>query len=127
MNYHLAVITHVMLVFLGAVLAVPLDLRDVFVPPVLYPATGTVWKIGSRHNVTWDISTPPSQITNKLGRILLAKNGTLDIEHPLAVGFDIMNGRQVVAVPPHVKPDADYQVVVFGDSGNMSKKFTITE
>lgn len=27
--------------------------RDVFVPPVLYPHAGTVWKIGARHNVTW--------------------------------------------------------------------------
>lgn len=32
---------------------VALDKRAVFVPPVLYPHAGTIWKIGSTHNVTW--------------------------------------------------------------------------
>lgn len=27
--------------------------RDVVSPPITYPTTGTVWVIGSRHNVTW--------------------------------------------------------------------------
>ena len=27
--------------------------RDVYVPPVLYPHSGTVWYKGQRHNVTW--------------------------------------------------------------------------
>jgi hypothetical protein len=31
----------------------PLQERDVFTPPVLYPHAGTVWKVGQYHNVTW--------------------------------------------------------------------------
>ncbi|KZP01954.1 hypothetical protein FIBSPDRAFT_880668, partial [Athelia psychrophila] len=30
-----------------------LDKRDVYAPPVTYPHTGTVWKVGAKHNVTW--------------------------------------------------------------------------
>ena len=44
------------LFFLGlcaVVSAVPMLKRDVFVPPILYPKAGTVWKVGQRHNVTW--------------------------------------------------------------------------
>ena len=33
--------------------AVPLKPRDVFVPPVLYPHSGTLWYVGQRHNVSW--------------------------------------------------------------------------
>lgn len=40
---------------LSLVNAVPVGLekRDVYAPPVLYPYTGTVWKVGAKHNVTW--------------------------------------------------------------------------
>jgi hypothetical protein len=38
---------------LAAAVPVSLNTRDVFVPPVLFPHAGTVWKIGSHHNVTW--------------------------------------------------------------------------
>ena len=33
--------------------AVPVETRDVYVPPVTYPHKGTVWYSGQRHNVTW--------------------------------------------------------------------------
>ena len=35
------------------VAAAPIDARDVWDPKVLYPHSGTVWKLGARHNVTW--------------------------------------------------------------------------
>lgn len=35
------------------VAAAPLAKRDVYVPPILYPHAGTVWKVGNHHNVTW--------------------------------------------------------------------------
>ncbi|KAF8888049.1 hypothetical protein BD779DRAFT_1525308, partial [Infundibulicybe gibba] len=49
--------------------------RDVFTPQVLYPHAGTVWVVGQRHNVTWDTSKAPVNITNKIGRILLRQGG----------------------------------------------------
>jgi len=108
-----------------SVFAAPVSNRDVFVPPVTYPHAGTVWKIGARHNVTWDTSNPPKSITNSKGMVILAKNGTLlDLDSPLAKGFNILKGHVEITVPK-VTPGSDYQIVVFGDSGNYGAKFTI--
>ncbi|KAI0363250.1 hypothetical protein BV20DRAFT_170853 [Pilatotrama ljubarskyi] len=86
-----------------------LDKRVVFTPPVLYPHSGTVWTVGQTHNVTWDVSNPPVNITNKIGRIMLRKD---DITTPLilSANFDILLGRIEVTVP-WVLPDDDYSVV----------------
>ncbi|KAI0074133.1 hypothetical protein K474DRAFT_1665793 [Panus rudis PR-1116 ss-1] len=111
---------------LVSALPVQLQTRDVFVPPVTYPHAGTVWKIGQRHNVTWDTSGAPVNITNKIGSIVLAKGDRLiGLANRLAKGFDILDGRVEVTVPD-VTPADDYAVVLFGDSGNFSPHFTIT-
>ncbi|KAH9855867.1 hypothetical protein C2E23DRAFT_901200 [Lenzites betulinus] len=104
---------------------VQLERRDVYSPPVLYPHTGTVWYKGQTHNVTWDVSSPPVNITDKTGLITLRKSG---IPTPLilADGFDILLGRVEVKVPWVVEGD-DYSVVLFGDSGNWSQDFTINQ
>ncbi|KAF5369104.1 hypothetical protein D9615_010419 [Tricholomella constricta] len=113
--------------FLALVSSAPIDTRDVYVPPVLYPNHRTVWRAGSTHNVTWDTSSPPAQITNKRGTIVLAKGDYLvGLESPLAKGFDILNGRQEVTIPTDTKPGNDYSIVLFGDSGNNGERFTIT-
>ena len=44
------------------VTAAPLMARDVFVPPVLRPSAGTVWKAGSTHSVTWYVLTEQSKL-----------------------------------------------------------------
>ena len=41
---------------ISLVAAAPLAVRDVYVPPITYPHAGTVWKIGSSHNVTWYVT-----------------------------------------------------------------------
>ncbi|KAF8073420.1 hypothetical protein FPV67DRAFT_744807 [Lyophyllum atratum] len=113
---------------LTLVASAPINARDVFVPPVLYPHAGTVWKAGSTHNVTWDVTNPPAQITNKVGMIVLAKGDRLvGLDTPLAKGFDILKGRQEVRIPADTAPGDDYSIVVFGDSGNNGQRFTITK
>ncbi|KAG5644897.1 hypothetical protein DXG03_007449 [Asterophora parasitica] len=98
--------------FLTLVSSAPITPRDVYVPPVLYPHHGTVWKAGSTHNVTWDTSSPPAQITNKIGRIVLAKGDYLvGLSSPLAKGFDILNGRQEVTIPANTPAGDDYSIV----------------
>ncbi|KAI0712265.1 hypothetical protein C8Q76DRAFT_482408 [Earliella scabrosa] len=109
---------------LAVVSALPLAVRDVFVPPVTSPSTGTVWTIGSQQNVTWDATNPPAQVTNPIGRVVLAKAGRLDFENPIASNFSIFDGFVTVTVPD-VEPGTDYTVVLFGDSGNNSEEFTI--
>ncbi|KAG6889810.1 hypothetical protein C0992_003925 [Termitomyces sp. T32_za158] len=87
------------------VASAPVDTRDVYVPPVVYPSAGTVWQAGSTHNVTWDISNPPKQITNKRGMIVLAKgNMLIGLDTPLAKDFDILNGKQEVTIPVDTAP-----------------------
>ncbi|KAI0771066.1 hypothetical protein BD413DRAFT_679037 [Trametes elegans] len=102
-----------------------LEKRDVYVPPVLYPHSGTVWYKGQTHNVTWDVSDPPVNITNSIGRIMLRK-ANLATPLILAKGFPILQGRVEVTVP-WVIEGTDYSVVLFGDSGNWSQQFTILE
>ncbi|KAI0273486.1 hypothetical protein BC834DRAFT_816913 [Gloeopeniophorella convolvens] len=108
---------------MSVVQAVPLLQRDVYVPPITYPHEGTVWKVGDHHNVTWDNTNPPKQITNPVGRILLRK-GDLTTSTVLASNFSILLGRIEVEVP-EVTP-GDYTLVLFGDSGNFSPVFKIT-
>ncbi|KAF7365026.1 hypothetical protein MVEN_00373700 [Mycena venus] len=100
--------------------------RDVFSPPVLYPGKGTVWRVGERHNVTWDLSHAPVNITNHIGMIVLVKNHIMiDLDTPLAQDFDIRTASHEITVPK-VKP-GKYQILVFGDSGNVGQEFTIVE
>ena len=42
-------------VFSTIAMALPIvvETRDVYAPPVLYPNANTIWKVGSKHNVTW--------------------------------------------------------------------------
>ncbi|KAJ7049033.1 hypothetical protein C8F01DRAFT_1185930 [Mycena amicta] len=108
---------------LASASATPLTPRDVFVPPILYPHAGTVWTVGQRHNVTWDTSDAPVNITNGKGFIMLRKAG-LTTPVILQNNFNIRLGRIEVTVP-WVVDGSDYQLVLFGDSGNFSPNFTI--
>ncbi|KAJ2912625.1 hypothetical protein MD484_g7791, partial [Candolleomyces efflorescens] len=110
-------------------LAAPIsEKRDVFVPPVLEPAAGTIWQKGSNETVVWDVSNPPAQITNKLGRIYLrsVEQEIILLDQPLATGFDILVGQQEVTVPTDLA-SGEYQVVLFGDSGNWGPVFNIVD
>ncbi|KAF5362760.1 hypothetical protein D9758_011685 [Tetrapyrgos nigripes] len=107
--------------------AVPLEERrilDVFTPAITSPKAGDVWIVGEKRNVTWDTSSPPSQITNPNGRILLRK-GETTTNVVLASNFSILLGTVEVEVPKVFLDADDYSVVLFGDSGNFSPKFTI--
>ncbi|CDO70316.1 hypothetical protein BN946_scf184843.g5 [Trametes cinnabarina] len=115
-------------IFANLASAVPVaevEKRDVYDPHVLYPHAGTVWYKGQRHNVTWDTSDHPVNITNYLGRIMLRK-GLIATPLILEENFDILLGRIEVTVP-WVTPGDDYSLVLYGDSGNFSPMFTIKE
>jgi hypothetical protein len=48
-----------LLALLTFVASAPLAVRDVFVPPVLYPSAGIKWKAGDSHDVTWYVPSNP--------------------------------------------------------------------
>ncbi|KAI0826910.1 hypothetical protein BC628DRAFT_1418958 [Trametes gibbosa] len=103
----------------------------VFRPHVTAPTADAVWPAGSVQTITWDTSDIPDDVKNQTGLILLGyiqgddSNEHLDVAHPLATGFPISAGIANVTVP-EVPTRKDYVVVLFGDSGNTSPKFTIT-
>jgi hypothetical protein len=90
------------------------------------------------HNVTWDISHVPKQISNGF-RIQLRYNGLItpctsrlpsvpsgfaDISTVvLADAFDPRAGHVAVTVPWVIS--GNYSLVLFGDSGNYSPEFQI--
>ncbi|KAI0349584.1 hypothetical protein OH77DRAFT_1414735 [Trametes cingulata] len=104
--------------------------NDVFRPQITEPKEGDVWTVGSVQTITWDTSNIPAANQNQTGLILLGfiEDGSID-EHlnttnPLASNFPITAGSVNVNVPD-VTPRDDYVVVLFGDSGNTSPKFSI--
>ncbi|GJE98808.1 hypothetical protein PsYK624_150450 [Phanerochaete sordida] len=105
----------------GLTSAAPLEKKDVYVPPVLYPRAGTVWYSGQRHNVTWDNSDPPASISN--GAFILLRSGNYEMPLVLAHDFDLRAGRVEVTVPDVIT--GNFSVVLFGDSGNWSEDFLI--
>jgi hypothetical protein len=108
------------------VFAAPLESRDVFVPPVLYPSKNAVWIVGESRYVVWNTTGAPVNITNSMGQIYLRQNG-MTSNVSVASGFSILLGSLVVKVPDVEKDGDDYQLVLFGDSGNFSPVFTICQ
>jgi len=125
--YFMTTLTNILVVFAVALVsfvgAAPLAVRDVYVPHLTSPHNGATWKIGTSHNVTWDNSNPPQEITNPDGVIYLRK-GDETTNIVLASNFKILDGHVTVKVP-NVQPGNDYCLVLFGDSGNFGPQFTI--
>ncbi|PIL22643.1 hypothetical protein GSI_15335 [Ganoderma sinense ZZ0214-1] len=103
----------------------------VFRPDITSPTVGAIWNTGTIQTITWDTSDIPTEALNQTGLVLLGhiedgdSNEHLDVQHPLASGFPITDGSVDVMVP-QVDTRDDYVIVLFGDSGNTSPKFTIT-
>ncbi|KAI0082259.1 hypothetical protein K474DRAFT_1571234, partial [Panus rudis PR-1116 ss-1] len=117
--------------FLAAVvLATPLEraAEEVWNPRITRPAAGDKWLVGSKQTVSWDTSTLPPRAQNSTGRVLLGydegSSENLDNAHPLASGFKLMDGHVTFKVPNATRRD-NYIVALFGDSGNISPRFTI--
>ncbi|KAF9465034.1 hypothetical protein BDZ94DRAFT_1255152 [Collybia nuda] len=106
--------------------AAPVVTRDVYVPPILKPMEHDIWQIGQNTTVSWNTTspTPPINITNPSGKIMLRKGGRTLLNIILADNFDILSGTVNFTVPD-VDPGDDYRVVLYGDSGNWSPTFTI--
>ncbi|KAJ7438629.1 hypothetical protein B0H11DRAFT_1799516 [Mycena galericulata] len=95
---------------------------DVFTPPITFPTAGTVWASNTQQNVTWDASGAPASISNQA--MLMLRKGGVTAPFILAKGFDLRAGTLAITVP-YVLGDSDYQLVLFGDSGDFSPTFTI--
>jgi len=95
---------------------------DVFVPPITFPTEGTVWVSKTQQNITWDASGAPPTISN--GALLLLRQNNITSPFILAKDFDLRAGSLEITVP-WVLSNTNYQLVLFGDSGDFSPVFTI--
>lgn len=98
-------------------------------PTILTPTQFTVWPRGSIQSVTWATNNIPEEKLNSTGLLLLGymanDSENLDIQHPLAVNFPIINGEVTFTVPENATTCVNAIVVLFGDSGNASPEFAI--
>ncbi|TFY80914.1 hypothetical protein EWM64_g3099 [Hericium alpestre] len=121
-------LTFLFLCLVAFVHAAPLVKRIVVDPQITTPTASTVWTVGSSVTVTWDTTQIPSS-GNFTGQLILGFNENesenLQLDNPLAQGFDLRAGKVDVTVPD-VAPKSDYIVVLMGDSGNASPEFTIS-
>ncbi|KZV75746.1 hypothetical protein PENSPDRAFT_570931 [Peniophora sp. CONT] len=120
--------TTLVVAFAALVSAAPSEVdvvkRDVWNPHIEVPNHDTVWKAGYTYEVIWDTSDAPENISNGAA-IFLRRHDRTFVNDPLALGFDLRSGHQEVTVPQWVQPGDDYQIVLFGDSGNFGEPFTI--
>lgn len=117
--------TAILAALLATAASVSARVLDVWDPAITSPTAASVWKVGGTYNVTWDTSDAPASISEG-SRVVLAKDYYEDYEHPLAKDFDLRAGWVAVTIPEGTIPDDDYQIVLFGDSGNYSPTFTIS-
>ncbi|GJE98417.1 GPI anchored serine-threonine rich family protein [Phanerochaete sordida] len=99
---------------------------DVWDPAITSPTAESVWHAGGTYNVTWETADAPASISEG-SRVVLSKDFYEDYYNPLAQGFDLRAGWVTVTIPPTTVPGDDYQIVLFGDSGNYSPTFSIAE
>ncbi|KAG9315610.1 hypothetical protein JVU11DRAFT_3251 [Chiua virens] len=116
----------------SSVFALPVALqvsqRDVVDPQITSPGSTTVWHVNAEETVTWSTTGLPANQTNPVGRLVLGylynNSENLMLDSPLATNINYSVGYAQITVP-NVPTRDDYIVVLFGDSGNASPKFTI--
>ncbi|KAI7877988.1 hypothetical protein K492DRAFT_209274 [Lichtheimia hyalospora FSU 10163] len=104
---------------------------SVYNPEIYVPNSDTVWKAGETYTVEWSKTSKDGRTIPeghdgmiKLGYV---EEGSID-EHlywDLAAGFPLNSGSWNVTLPDNLAARSDYIIVVFGNSGNASPKFTI--
>lgn len=104
-------------------------------PTVLTPTTGTKWRAGGTYVVKWETTyfDGEKQAPIPSGQRGYIKLGYLEKDDPdnehitwdLADDFPLDSGAQTVTLPSELETKTSYIIILFGDSGNISKKFTI--
>ncbi|KAJ9474121.1 hypothetical protein PHBOTO_004183 [Pseudozyma hubeiensis] len=117
-------------VMLGRDTMEELEKRLVYNPHITSPTAETVWTAGKTYTVTWDASDLPTEAENYTGQIKLGYlpadgSGGENLHWTLADGFLIKDEQSSITLPADLGQKNDYIVVVLGDSGNASPKFTI--
>ncbi|PWN37905.1 uncharacterized protein FA14DRAFT_105385, partial [Meira miltonrushii] len=109
-----------------------MEKRIVYNPPVTAPASKAVWYAGREETVRWTVdqskipaSANDYKVEIKLGYLPKDGDGGYNLKWTLAKDVAITDEEAEVTLPSDLKTRHDYIIVVMGDSGNRSKKFTI--
>jgi hypothetical protein len=84
--------------------------RDVWVPPITSPTSNDVWTAGLNYTVTWNATSPPSEVTNPQGQVYL-RQGDATQASPIAQGFPLSDGQVNVTIPANTQPGNNWKVV----------------
>ncbi|KAI8375859.1 hypothetical protein BD560DRAFT_392124 [Blakeslea trispora] len=102
-------------------------------PKITTPSTGTKWTAGQTVTVKWKTTfgkdnTPIPDTQRGYIKLGYLEKGDPYNEHlmwDLAADFPLNSGAQQVTLPANLETKVSYIIVLMGDSGNASKKFTI--
>jgi hypothetical protein len=104
-------------------------------PTITTPNSGTKWRAGGSFIVKWDTTffDGTGQVPIPEGATGTIKLGYLEgddqyNEHlfwDLATGFPLNSGAQRIDLPVELETKTSYIIVLMGNSGNASPKFTI--
>ncbi|KAI9264166.1 hypothetical protein BDA99DRAFT_437680, partial [Phascolomyces articulosus] len=94
------------------------------------PNSGTKWRAGETYTVQWKTTVLGENIPDNVnGTIKLGflEEGSIseNLRWDLAKDFRLNSGSQSVTLPGDLETKISYIIVVMGDSGNASPKFTI--
>ncbi|CAO1631027.1 unnamed protein product [Sympodiomycopsis kandeliae] len=108
-----------------------LQRRIVYNPHILTPKAGDVWHADKNHKVTWKTSDIPDELQDgtaevRLGYLPENGQGGENLRWILAKKVPLTDGSVTFKLPADLRSRNDYIVVLLGDSGNASPKFTIT-
>ncbi|KAI9029575.1 hypothetical protein CLU79DRAFT_734698 [Phycomyces nitens] len=98
--------------------------------PITSPSSGTKWRAGGTYTVKWKTTVAGMQIPEgvtgslKLG-YLIGSDYNEHLNWDLGSGFALNKGAYTITLPSDLTARTTYIVVLMGDSGNASKKFTI--
>ncbi|KAG1452495.1 hypothetical protein G6F56_007806 [Rhizopus delemar] len=104
-------------------------------PVITSPTTGTKWRAGGTYIVKWETTyfdgekqVPIPSIEKGYIKLGYLEDSDPDNEHllwDLAGGFNLDSGSYSVTLPSDLETKRSYIIILMGDSGNASKKFTI--
>lgn len=104
-------------------------------PTITTPNSGTKWRAGQTVTIKWDttysdgtsnVPIPETSIGYiKLGYLESGDEYNEHLQWDLASGFKLAAGSQSVTLPSDLETKTGYIIVLMGDSGNASAKFTI--
>ncbi|KAI9246738.1 hypothetical protein BDA99DRAFT_543213 [Phascolomyces articulosus] len=97
---------------------------------ITVPNETTVWEAGKNYTVKWETTTEAGPIPDNVTGIIklgYLEEGSID-EHlywDLASGFLLNSGSNTIRLPCDLETKDSYIIVLMGNSGNASPKFTI--